>query len=223
MLKWARRIFVFLLLGAVVNVALAWGCVFANGDVSRRDHLYRLSSDPDYFRVVSVTRRAGFSYLVESVPWRSSPKVRELLPFYPGTHWWRHWPMYQVQGHGHIGCGWPMHTFGATLIPDPDVAVVMASLSISPRLRGGLASDEKKVTNPRTGKIPMILPYLPLWRGFVTNSLFYAGLVGGAHALRAQWLRDRRVKRIQAGRCPACNHPRGTPPVCTECGEALPC
>ena len=62
-------------------------------------------------------------------------------------------------------------------------------------------------------------PLRPLWPGFAVNTLFYAAilwlLIPGPFALR-RFLRSRR------GLCPKCAYPMGASPVCTECGRALP-
>lgn len=62
------------------------------------------------------------------------------------------------------------------------------------------------------------LPVRPLWNGFVGNLLFYTVLLWSlslaAGALSRLWRRHRRL-------CELCGYPRGTSPVCTECGAHL--
>ena len=63
-----------------------------------------------------------------------------------------------------------------------------------------------------------MLPLRPLWPGFAVNTLFYTGVLWmlscGPFALR-------RMIRKRRGRCPACAYPIGTSEVCTECGAAV--
>jgi hypothetical protein len=62
------------------------------------------------------------------------------------------------------------------------------------------------------------LPLRPLWPGFAVNTVFYAAIL---------WLLfagvgfARRRRRIRRGLCPACAYPVGVSPVCTECGGAV--
>jgi hypothetical protein len=69
-------------------------------------------------------------------------------------------------------------------------------------------------TTPRT-----VLLRRPVWPGFGINTLLYAAilwlLVCGPFSLR-RYLRRRR------GLCPACAYPMGEAVVCTECGRPLP-
>ena len=62
------------------------------------------------------------------------------------------------------------------------------------------------------------LPTEPLWIGFALNALFYSVaprvLYRAPFALRG-WLRLRR------GQCPVCAYPIGVSPVCTECGKPV--
>lgn len=57
----------------------------------------------------------------------------------------------------------------------------------------------------------------PIWRGCVFNSLFYSAglfiLMFGPAAIR-------RYHRSIRGRCVHCGYPRGSSPICTECGAA---
>ncbi len=71
----------------------------------------------------------------------------------------------------------------------------------------------------RRGGLDLItLPLTPLWPGFVIDTTFFAAL---AAVIRFGWRWVVRRTRLARGRCPACNYPVGTSPVCTECGEAL--
>ncbi len=67
-----------------------------------------------------------------------------------------------------------------------------------------------------------IIPYRPIWRGFVVNTLLYATilwlLIHGPFGVR----RFRGFLRMKRGLCPKCAYPMGESTVCTECGCALP-
>ena len=65
---------------------------------------------------------------------------------------------------------------------------------------------------------PRALPIVPIWRGFLANTMLYAALL---------WLLFfapftlRRHLRARRGLCPACAYPVGELSVCSECGRAV--
>jgi hypothetical protein len=65
---------------------------------------------------------------------------------------------------------------------------------------------------------PRVVPVDPIWPGFAINTIFYAAILWMLFALPLALRRRRRVKR---GLCPACAYPIGTSEVCTECGAAV--
>ena len=72
---------------------------------------------------------------------------------------------------------------------------------------------------PWVARRRIILPLAPIWPGFAVNTIFYAALVWllipGPFALR-------RFLRVRRGLCPKCAYPMGESSVCTECGCELP-
>jgi hypothetical protein len=63
-----------------------------------------------------------------------------------------------------------------------------------------------------------LLPLRPIWPGFAINTVFYAGVLWLLFAAPFALRRRRRIKR---GLCPKCAYPVGTSAVCTECGAAV--
>ncbi len=63
------------------------------------------------------------------------------------------------------------------------------------------------------------LPLRPIWPGFAVNTLLYAAIlwliIPGPFALR-------RLLRLRRGLCPKCAYPMGGSAMCTECGKSLP-
>ena len=62
------------------------------------------------------------------------------------------------------------------------------------------------------------LPVLPIWTGFVVNTVVYATVTMGA-MLAPGWVVRRRRRR--RGLCVWCGYPRGEGEVCSECGKEL--
>lgn len=71
---------------------------------------------------------------------------------------------------------------------------------------------------PMHQRIYRDLPFHPIWPGFAINTIFYATILWLLWATPFALRRRRRVKR---GQCPACAYPIGTNPRCTECGFVL--
>lgn len=63
------------------------------------------------------------------------------------------------------------------------------------------------------------LPLMPVWSGFILNTAFYAALLWMMVKVPGM---ERRAIRRSRGLCPKCAYPIGESPVCTECGNPLP-
>jgi hypothetical protein len=66
-----------------------------------------------------------------------------------------------------------------------------------------------------------LLPWRPMWPGFAINTVFYAVIVWGCWLVLSVPFVLRRRRRIKRGLCPACAYPIGESEVCTECGAAV--
>jgi hypothetical protein len=192
MKRWLARIRVFLVLGAIVNVAVAWGCAslspvgeptttpVARGGTRElwleQNHLLLRNR---YARLNSIERTAvgGFGFEMALTEY-----LFEVPPgcLYPVV----------VVADVCVACGWPIESLKSD-----------ASYDITEDWDGTVAQ----------GKWPLY----PIWPGFAINTVFYAGvlwlLFAGPFALR-------RRRRIRRGLCPKCAYPVGTSDVCTECG-----
>jgi hypothetical protein len=217
------RIAIVLLLGAVVNVAVAWGCAGCTPIGSWR----------------TVPIGDALPLEVQSlipVGWNSSDTNQITLIFKsqsnPEAIGVRLTHLGVFEGRGGFGAG-----FGRELliIRSGWPAVSMACEGLisnlptqtapaQPEWQYGLsASYLPRVQSPQTGfwpaTIARALPLRPTWPGFVLNTLFYAvivwPLICGPFALR-------RFVRTRRGLCPACAYPMGNSSVCTECGKVLP-
>lgn len=207
MLKWTRRILLFLLLGAIVNVAVAWGCVLRNSFTKRNIAAYLNPHDSQ--GITTVTTRLGFQWVANGGSREWSEQIGNILEINPGRIWW-------PGQHGgqsvrtHYGAGWPL--LSLTTWQTFDQTDFHAH-------HWGIPYLQESDWRPQN-IFPPALPLYPMWRGFATNSLFYAIILALAvrfGAMGRRWLRRR------GNQCPACAYPRGTSPVCTECGEPLPC
>ena len=227
---------IFLLAGAVVNVAVAWGCALCLRFTLARSapsvDLWDTAADGSYW---AVTKASGFGasrYQWLPIPARVArldppppqPPVREALPAWsavPRT------PRDRPPGRGlylliEDACGWPAVTLTCTY----DMWFRGADYVVD--VSGGWRLFDADLVGPTlistsldrhfAGMVPTTLPLRPSW-GLFANTIFYATLlwllIPGPFVLR-RYLRARR------GLCPKCAYPMGESSVCTECGRALP-
>lgn len=196
---------IFLLLGAIVNVAVAWGCVLA-----LESHQWQDVEQPT----------------VEEVEWwnRSSPQWIQSEPTcvrratclgVRADSIWVDEPRMHVapQSVTRIRAGLPLRSF------DLESWYDSTTLRDPPSTRRILERGVWVVRVPRNVRPEILLPLRPLWAGLVTDTILGA-LVFWSLYEGCCWFR--RVRRLGRGLCPMCGYPIGISPVCTECGEALP-
>ncbi len=232
----ALSVAVFLVVGAAINVAVAWTCA-------------ALSEAPmAQTRRGLVRARAGVVELLwssEGTPDPADPLLETLREA------WRR------EGYGEAGlwlwsgqgpglrtsaasgavdpnalllfhrCGWPCDAFACSAqVPMPGPGLVSLPgppLSPTPEWRGALTLHDaiRAHTQPQqgpSGRYDRPLPCAVQWRGFLINSVV---LGAGAWVLVATpgWARFgiRRWCRC----CTACGYPIGVSDVCTECGRPV--
>lgn len=228
---------IFLLLGAIVNVAVAWGFALRS----------RLTVDDEWgFStgfVVAPYRHPGQAWgPIESdeadaiaEAYRLWP---ELAPHRPAETYQQFCIQYWSNAGFVIASGvadWDGAERSDTESRDwrqvyragwPFLAVAARVLR-NGEIRGGAAVPSEWLTGDRDEmfmhwsqpEVQGVLPLTPMPPGFALNTLLYAMLLWAPAAALS---RLRRWRRIRIDRCPACAYPMGTNPVCTECGEALP-
>ena len=225
---------VFLLAGAVVNVAVAWGCAVwldSGGPIHGSPTRGVTATDDPRWWVWVIDVRG--STMVKSWASRDPPRLGALPPdatqeeidawlsgepirvpddLVPVPAWSRVSAMPTEANYGkgkaalwEDAAGWPMR---------------------------GLASQHQEVAGQNAGTswglrfgasqgvlgMPRVLPLRPIPVGFAVNTIFYAAvlwlLICGPFVLR-------RFIRLRRSLCPKCAYPMGKSGVCSECGKAL--
>jgi hypothetical protein len=229
----------FLLLGAIVNIAVAWGLMLASsawrgiladyveasGPCVYGDWGIQRWGDTGHVRIVSSFSKDGVmnewlegvdgSQLVPS--WSSvaapSPRFTDLSC--------------SADAMMEDGCGWPFVALGCRYCLQPTADNESGFIT---EIEWGFPWS---VTAATTANAPpnqfimlrpgymydVALPLRPMWRGFAINTLFYAAILW---LLFATPLELRRMRRIKRGLCPACAYPVGASDLCTECGKPVP-
>ncbi len=205
---------IFLLAGAVVNVAVAWGCaqltlgalteqVIRDSDLSVWSvQMHAGWPNEPYHRMEG--RALGQRYEVMSgridFPVTAGSPAAWLKGIY--KEWRIGWPLQCLERHTWLA-------FGKNIPSDYDFAAGQVEKGIVLLPANGFL-----------GRLPQSrLPVEPVWAAVIFNTVFYAVvlwlLICGPFALR-------RFIRVKRGRCPACAYPMGQADVCSECGKPLP-
>lgn len=213
--KWLWKTILFLLLGAVVNVALAWGCVCWHGDVTDGGWIYRCEKDGRR-GLIELRTKAGYEY-VRNLGGRGFHSYVRTFPIFDGLKWWPGPPGAPGDYSAHLACGWPELSLGMSMSRDIEIASA-AGQTESIIFTGGVVCEPDNLATLKPGTIPMMLPYRPLWGGFAANTLLFASVLAivvfGPGMLR-------RTDRREQGLCESCGYPRGNSEVCAECGARL--
>ena len=225
----------FLLLGAIVNVTVAWGIV----------------------TVRAMSRGPGFMHFDPQAQWPR--RVPDDWPDYAYYCWrrsfgfnhdsfWSGWSITRADEDFEGGTfyidiayvGWPMRSLRWELwhrtqyVPDVSSTPMRSTATIyrlnaQPEpawLTGGipLPSDSGATFGPPSRHR---LPLRPLWAGFIINTIIYATVLWTVWAVRRPLCalpRVRRLLRMSGGRCPQCGYDlRGRLEAgCSECGWNRP-
>ena len=238
---------IFLLAGAVVNVAVAWGCAV-------RINVFDSQPRSGFTKHLAVIRFSAFGstwfwILRGGHPWaRQFPddgaKPGDAIPYWaaymlaelalepPLTAWTTPRPVTTCRVAD--ARGWPMRSLyseqiqqvvklGPTLrgLPHPEPLALPAKWENHPIRNGMKTSLTPWSAGPwsPSRSFPRALPLRPIWSGFAVNTVLYAAIL---------WLLIpgtfvlRRVIWLKRGLCSACGYPMGEAGVCSECGKALP-
>jgi hypothetical protein len=204
------RVVVFLILGAVVNVAVAWDVVSAS--LCERGGLGNGKGSPN--GEVHVAVALGCASFIRPDAFTcdgTSAEGRRLWMAVFGEQ-----EFGSIDGDwvcldsGDLGLEWCTEGLGVRTLclnrPSRHVLVQKSgwpTLALQKREVGGLEEHH------------VLLPLRPIWPGFAINTVFYAAILWALFAMSFVVRRRRRVRR---GLCAGCAYPVGTSDVCTECG-----
>ncbi len=197
------KLAILLMLGAIINIAVAWAAALCLNFTSKHDfervprshrEVYCESSDGE-FPLMGAAMETCYSSIAGclfQISWRPT-HFYEMLPNGFAVQW-----------------GWPLRSFSGEHW-NLDKTTVRATCLIT-------VNRHRRWPNTNI-VIPYesYLPFRPIWPGFAINTLFYAAIVGTLFLVPPMLRRKRRLRR---GLCPTCAYPIGSwgGEVCTECG-----
>jgi hypothetical protein len=220
MMGMKRCIFIilaFLILGAVVNIAVAWGSAMTIdvwSDIWRQRQ--GVSSDQYPCWGLVVIRRATATYVFRSAI--SDPQTHGVgWDHRLSAPWWSrarntptNEPVDSFVGYAEDARGWPFICVSSSMdatLSSRTWCWTYGNVSWGIPLGGGQGPDA----------MPRSLPCRPAWAGFAVKTLFYATILW---LLPTGLLAFRRRLRRKRGRCPKCGYDlRGDLDAgCPECG-----
>jgi hypothetical protein len=209
--KFGPRITLFVLAGAIVNVAVAWACVLSilpkfSEPMVRLADTQRHLSEREIVQMLQAAfhdprvrdgygrEERRFGWRTVTVSWRDSDTLIWLDKDATSTGW----PLYGLQGHfewdGRRSDGNEGRYYGALMVPE--------------------------WAKPKQGvrRLVEFVPFVPIWPGFAINTIFYAAILWVLFTAPGS---VRRRLRRRRGLCPACAYPVGESAICTECGASV--
>ena len=221
------RTLLLLLIGAVINVCVAW--MFAAGLTQPPDGRMYLVASPATLWFVTCSEEPGVTscrwmMAEHAAAWNPPGTMEDIRTKYLRTKPKRveqgEPPAWSVLADLELPAKWPPS--------DPAFSELRARNWAGWPCRA-LTCDEEWTNTGATaypgalvvprGSGVLALPYRVVWYGFVVNTTVF-GAATALASFSAVWVR--RQYRRAHNRCPNCAYPVGTSPVCTECGRPVP-
>ncbi len=189
------KLAMLLVLGAIINIAVAWGCslwspLTSEVEMSQQElseHAIHDGLDPNELSWMMGSMSSSFGLTAFDHTYFSKRML--------GTPAFGSNPPYEYES------GWPLRSLFCIYMP---FGIKAKHGFFPPHC---LQSGERAI------------PYLPIWPGFAINTIFYAGVLWLLFAAPGFVRRRYRIKR---GLCPSCAYPVGVSKVCAECGAQVP-
>jgi hypothetical protein len=193
--------------GAIVNVAVAWGCVVkwpANDPFADYDYEHR-----------ELTGVESLAILQFSNPHSMPIDLAKTYGVSARTFGWTtYWVGFEDDITVVVFGGWPAYAVRGCRHTTVDFS--------PPPARKFARSEYRGVIDVSDSDQLRLLPYTPIWPGFAINTVFYAVVLWMLSAVPIALRKRRRIKR---GWCPKCAYDlRGRAPgskACPECGIAV--
>ena len=212
-----RRLFklaLLLFLGAIVNVAVAWGCAAWSAplysgslEVTSRKIADNVFEGVTRRRVFGHTR-VNYGTFSELVVGKTAAQMTQIV-WLPGDNYCE------------MRAGWPLRTLRCRNLVEIEmggtISITINANKANP-IQGGIVLTQFSIGNPAQSW--RALPYQPVWSGIVINTIFYAATLW---FLSIGPFEVRRMIRRKRGHCIKCGYDlRGAEhEVCPECGGEL--
>jgi hypothetical protein len=222
----AKKLLLFLLAGAIINVAVAWGCAIA---ADAHTGITKSDRHVDQAGVWDTHKWQSFgSSLFHFQHYASKRHTLSDVPELVSQSWppWLPNLQYAVATSEFVSDGsllryvaeargFPLRSLGHELKLRPRVKFEQNGLSCEWKVRYGIIISPGSLA-------PRALPLRPIWPGFAINTIFYAAIVWMMFAVPGTVRRRVRIKRGQCASCGYSLRGRGRSTsgndTCPECG-----
>jgi hypothetical protein len=208
--RWLNAIAIFLPAGALVNVAVAWGCALYRPNAN--EQCAGANESPRW--PVAVPENWPDRPSLETESCALGVTVRSALGFPPhdiARYKVLDIPPRRLYSASVEAFGLPARCLSADTRSTPAERTYGRS---GWRHAMWVPADMFVLFGIQNGKR---LPLRPIWAGFVGNTLLYAAIAWLLHLVGSGAVR--RYIRTRRGLCPACAFPTGASGTCTECGR----
>ena len=208
MKRCAKMIVLFLLLGAIINVAVTWGCRVG----LRTSYSQRALTQEEISWIQSHGERpAGMSSGVAMEDEALGVSNLRVLLFDSAFYelFKRKLREFEESEGGSF-------TYPASQYVVNKSSIGWPARSLSTEYWLHTKDWGRNVGRSSQRESKELVPMHPLWPGFAINTIFYAAILWLLFAFPFVIRRRRRIKR---GLCPACAYPVGDSAVCSECGK----
>jgi predicted RNA-binding Zn-ribbon protein involved in translation (DUF1610 family) len=198
------KLLLFLLAGAIINIAVAWGLVWQTPPVRQSGYYLSPHLPPWWY---SLWEQRGRVFLIGSKNTHADTNHQYDPDRFP--HWSRWQGSFEHENRMWLeqATGWPSLSV--------ESMIGFAGSSWQPEIWHGFLLETH--TTPTRNRV---LGYFPIWPGFAINTIFYAGILWLLFAAPSTIRRWHRIKR---GQCASCGYSlrENVSEKCPECGATL--
>jgi hypothetical protein len=202
--------------GAIINVAVAWGCALRPLPFASSAVEFRSNENLPYWKMNEsrdrISARLLWMWVDNDISFGSGTR-----PFTTKRPSWSTFKLKQSPRTG-TECmsewcvedarGWPLLATTSLVYSSASTGLTVAN--------GFQVPYGRKLSTINNLFEFAVASYKPIWPGFAINTIFYAAVLW---LLFAAPFALRRRLRARRGQCPACAYPVGSSDVCTECGR----
>ena len=210
--RWAIVVLISLLLGAVINVGVAWVLLLRYGvPTSQPQRMHKQAEGIAWVTSVPAEWPAAANSRSRVRWWNCTIDDQMVVPVRtPGDQVERH-----VFG-GHwvrvVSWGWPRASLGVVWLRKEPITMDAEGM---PYREGGVRGGLPLPTSMHNGPWVTRLPIMPMWAGFAVNTLLY-GAISGAVLFGPGMVK--RASRRRRGACIGCGYDMVGLRTCPECG-----
>jgi hypothetical protein len=230
--RWVAAVVFVLVMGVVTNVGVAWWCIHSRGRATGGGVVTAIAPVGLPGKVLWLQWPGFEAFIWPQLGWDKEPI--DAAPGAPGSVRAMAGAsvIESIQRAGNTGesmygefhaAGWP---WPALYVDWHDINARAASRGLSPLPRRPDFADELnplRVPAAWLGTNGNLLPYRPIWFGFIANTALYASLWAVVALLLpaayARWLRGHRARRARCGECGYDRRGLASAASCPECGH----